>query len=149
MIDKYPNPWNFNNNDKILFPSDGPYRVVYDNLNEIAMGGPIAGQCFLEAKEQTKIRIHDFCGGPPAWETLGQLLAIPIWARMHSKGTVQQIGVVDTRTSKLTIFKKIFRVLDIHNFDKGIIYGIDSPIYMTTPLRFDIVNEEIDKIIIL
>lgn len=147
MTDTYPNPWNFHNTDNRLVSIDNVHRVVYYDINEIAMGAPIGGECFLETSDNKKVKIHDWCGGPPAWEKEGQLLAIPIWTRKLLKGTVQQIGVVDTRNMELRIFKKTFRVLDIHSFDKTIISGYDSPIYKTEILNFDIGKEKIETII--
>lgn len=111
------------------------------------MGAPIGGQCFLETVDKKKVKINDWCGGPPAWETEGQLLAIPIWTRKLLKGTVQQIGVLDTGNMVLKIFRKTFRVLDIRSFDKTTIYGYDSPIYKTEILNFDIEKEKIETLI--
>lgn len=96
---------------------------------------------------QEKSKINDWCGGPPAWETDGQLLAIPIWTRKFLKGTVQQIGVLDTRNMELKIFKKTFRVLDIRSFEKTTIYGYDSPIHKTERLNFDIEKERVETLI--
>jgi hypothetical protein len=147
MLDTYPNPWDFHNNGKTLLSSDNFHKVVYYDLNEIAMGAPIGGQCFLETTDKQKFKIHNWCGGPPAWETDGQLLAIPIWTRNFLKGTVQQIGLVDTKTKELKIFSKTFRVLDLRSFDKKVIFGYDSPIHKTTAITFDIEKEKIDTII--
>ena len=147
MTETYPNPWDFHNTDKKLISSDNIYKVVYYNLNEIAMGAPIGGQCFLETIDNKKIKINDWCGGPPAWETDGQLLAIPIWTRKILKGTIQQIGIIDTKSMELKIFSKTFRILDIRSFDKKIIYGYDSPLFKKTTVTFDIENEKIDTII--
>ena len=147
MIETYPNPWDFHNTDKNLVSVDNYYRVVFYDLNEIAMGAPIGGQCFLETSDYKKVKIHDWCGGPPAWETDGKLIAIPIWTRKFLKGTVQQIGVLDIRSMELKIFSKTFRVLNICSFDKTTIYGYDSPIYMTETVTFDILKEKIDTVI--
>lgn len=147
MIQTYPNPWDFRNTDKALVSANNSYKIVYDDLNEIAMGAPIGGQCFLETSDKKKSKIHDWCGGPPAWETDGQLLAIPIWTRKLLKGTVQQIGVLDIRNMELSIYKKTFRVLDIRSFDKTTIFGYDSPIHKTKTVTFDIGKEKIETII--
>ena len=147
MTDTYPNPWNFHNTDKTFISADNFHKIVYYDLNEIAMGAPIGGQCFLETSDSKKVKIHDWCGGPPAWETSGQLIAIPVWTRRFLKGTVQQIGILDTKTFELKIFAKTFRVLDIRSFDKKTIYGYDSPLHKTTTVTFDIENEKIDVII--
>jgi hypothetical protein len=120
---------------------------VYYELYEIAMGAPLGGQCYLENSDKKKIKINDWCGGPPAWETDGHLLAIPIWTRKFLKGTVQQIGILDTRNNDLKIFKKTFDVLDIRSFDKTTIYGYDSPIHKTKNVIFDIEKEKIETII--
>jgi len=147
MIETYPNPWNFNNTDNKLVSTDNYHKVVYFDLNEIAMGAPIAGRCFLETGENKKIKINDWCGGPAAWETAGKLVAIPIWTRKFLKGIVQQIGVLDTSSMEFKLFVKTFKVLDIRSFDKTIIYGYDSPIYKTKTVTFDTEKEKMEKII--
>ena len=146
MVDTLSTPWDFHNNDKKVFSPSGTQKLTYGELNEIAMGAPIGGQCFLEIENRPRIKIYDWCGGPPAWDTDGGLVAIPIWTRKFLR-TVQQIGIVDTLKGELRIFKKTFDVLDIRSFDKGIVYGYDSPIYKTKTLTFDIEKEKIDKIL--
>ena len=146
MIDTLSTPWDFHNSDKKVFSPNGTRKLIYGELNEIAMGAPIGGQCYLEIGNNQKMKIHDWCGGPPAWETDGDLVAIPIWTRKFL-GTVQQIGIVDTIKGELKIFKKTFDVLDIRSFDKGIVYGYDSPIYKTKTVTFNIEKEKIDKVL--
>lgn len=146
MVDTLSTPWDFHNNDKKAFSPKGTQKLIYGDLNEIAMGAPIGGQCYLETEDKKKIKIHDWCGGPPAWDTDGDLVAIPIWTRKFLR-TVQQIGIVDTIKGELKIFKKTFDVLDIRTFDKGIIYGYDSPIYKTKTVTFDIEKEKADRVL--
>ena len=147
MIENYPNPWNFSNNDKKLVSENNSRKVVYSELNEIGMGAPIGGKCFIQLENNQKIIIHDWCGGPPIWETDGELLAIPIWCRKFWKGTIQQIGIVSLKTRELKIYSKTFRVLDLQSFEKTIVYGYDSPIHKTKTLTFDIEIEKIETII--
>ena len=147
MIDTLSTPWDFHNNDRKAYSPDNFHNLVYYNLREIAMGAPIGGECYLMNKDKQQIRIHDWCGGPPAWEKEGRFVAIPIWTRKFFSGTVQQIGVVDTKRRELKIFKQTFNVLDLRSFDNGVIYGYDSPIYKTTTLTFDTQKEKIDKVI--
>lgn len=146
MVDTLSTPWDFHNNDKKVFSPKGKQKLIYGDLNEIAMGAPIGGQCYLETEDKQKLKIHDWCGGPPAWDTDGDLVAIPIWTRKFL-GTVQQIGIVDTIKGELKIFKKTFDVLDIRSFDKGIVYGHDSPISKTKTVTFNIEKEKIDKVL--
>ncbi len=147
MTETYPNPWNFQNSDKKLISADNIHKVVYENLKEIAMGAPIGGKCFIEKDNGQKIKINNWCAGPPVWETEGQLLAIPIWTRKFFKGTVQQIGIVNLITKELKIFSKTFKVLDLCSFEKGMIYGYDSPIHKKRAVNFDTEKEKIDKTI--
>jgi hypothetical protein len=147
MVDTLSTPWDFHNNDKKVYSPDGQQKLVYSDLNEIAMGAPIAGQCTLETADKKIIKIHNWCGGPPAWETSGSLVAIPIWTKKFWKGTVQQIGIVDTRKKELSIFSRTFDVLDIRSFDKETIYGYDSPIHNPKTVTFDIEKEKIDRVI--
>jgi hypothetical protein len=146
MVNTLSAPWDFRNDDRKVFSPTGTQKLIYRDLNEIAMGAPMGGQCYLETGDKQKIKIHDWCGGPPAWDSEGDLVAIPIWTRKFL-GTGQKIGIVDTIKRELKIFKKTFDVLDIRSFDKGIVYGYDSPIYKTKTVAFNIEKEKIDKVL--
>lgn len=142
----HPDPWNFHNTDKKLLSPDGQYKLVYYELNEIAMGAPLGGLCFLESKEKGRIKINDWCGGPPVWEKEGRRFAIPVWTRTLQAGTIQKIGMVDLQNMELKIFSKTFRVLNLISFDKNIISGVDSPIHLDERVLFDIDKEKIESI---
>ncbi len=141
MANTKPTPWNFSNSDKIMKSANNGFKIVYYDLNEIAMGAPIGGEAFLETSSGDKVKIHEWCGGPPVWNAEGNLLAIPIWLRSAAKGIVQQIGVVDTKRMELQLFSRTFGVLDLRSFDKGIVQGYNSPIYMPTEVVFDLHRE--------
>jgi len=111
------------------------------------MGAPIGGKCLLEIANKKKVLINNWCGGPAVWETDGQLIAIPIWQRKSWKGTVQQIGIVNTEKMELKIFSKVFRVLDLRSFNKTTISGYDSPIHNQSIVDFNIEQEKIETII--
>ncbi|MGN6398459.1 MAG: hypothetical protein ACTHMI_23005 [Mucilaginibacter sp.] len=143
MNDSNLTPWDFPNINQAPLSADNIYKIIYHDLDEIAMGAPLGGQCFLETADE-KIFIYKWCGGPSIWESGGLLAAIPIWTRKLLKGTVQQIGIIDTKEMVLKIFSKTFRVLDLHSFDKKTIHGYDSPIYNRTSITFDIEAEKIE-----
>lgn len=108
---------NFHNSDKVMFSPDNFHRLVYYNLNEIAMGGPLAGECYLETKEKQKVKIHDMCGGPPAWERAAKLVAVPIWVASPDDALVQRIGVVDIVKMELRMFARMFSVVEWSRFE--------------------------------
>ncbi len=137
-------PWNFHNIDKAMISEEGSYKAVYYDLSEIAMGAPLGGSCFIETSDGAKIKVHDWCGGPPIWEKAGLSLAVPIWSRSFANGTFQQIAVMNMTTWQLTVFKRPFRVLDLTFFEQSLIKGCDSPIYHPENIQFNIDQEEID-----
>jgi len=140
-------PWQFHNTDKALVSTDGSQKLVYYDLSEIAMGAPIGGPCFLESDGHPKIKINDWCAGPPVWEKTGRLLAVPIWTRNAESGITQRIGIVDTHKLTLTVFKKKFRVLDLRSFDRNIVAGYDSLLHNPEKVLFDIEEEDTEAIV--
>ena len=147
MMQSSSNPWNFHNLDKALISPNGLHKVVYYDLNEIAMGAPLGGKCFLEIEENQKFKINDWCAGPPVWDVSGRYLAIPMWMKVAFRGTVQKMGVVDLNTMELIIFSKIFKVLYLRSFDGKIIKAINSPVYKPAHVIFNIENEKTDRVV--
>ncbi|MFD2908078.1 hypothetical protein ACFSX9_04945 [Flavobacterium ardleyense] len=149
MSTTYPNPWDFKNTYKKLASATALHQVVYYDLNEIGMSGPLGGKCFIENSKGLKIKLNYWCAGPPVWETSGKLVAIPIWTNHEFKGIIQHIGLFNIETSVLKIFSKSFTLLDLRSFEQGIIQGFDSPLYKTKTVNFDIESERISQIISL
>ena len=145
MNDNYPNPWNFSNADKKMISNDGQFRIEFGELNEIGMGAPIGGQCFLVTNTNEKVLLNKWCGGPIIWESKANKVALPIWTRKFLKGTVQQIAIADIETRTLTIYAQTFSVLDLRAFDNNNIHGYDSPIYNTKTLSLDTSKMKVDK----
>ncbi|MFN5307912.1 MAG: hypothetical protein ACK5C0_00485 [Candidatus Kapaibacterium sp.] len=140
MNNEYPNPWNFSNIDKNLISPNGHYSVEFGELNEIAMGAPIGGECYLNF-DNLKYKLNEWCAGPIIWNNLSTKIALPIWTKNRN----QKIEIVDISEMKITTYKREFRVLQFHSFVHNLLQGIDSPIYMTRTLYFDVDKEEIEK----
>jgi hypothetical protein len=145
MNDNYPNPWAFSNADKNLISNDGQFRIEFANLNEIGMGAPLGGQCFLVTNTNDKVLLSQWCGGPIVWEAKGNKVALPVWIRKFLKGTIQQIVIADLNTRTLTTHSQTFRVLDLRTFHDNNISGYDSPIYNTKTLCLNISKMNIAK----
>ena len=141
MNNEYPNPWNFSNIDKNLLSPNGKYKIEFGELYEIAMGAPIGGECYL-IYDDKKIKLNDWSGGPIIWNEINEKIALPIWTKQRN----QKIAIVDLANLTITTFKKEFRVLHFNKFLDNNLFGIDSPIYMTAKLNFDIDKEEIETI---
>ena len=144
---KYPNAWDFPNENSNGLNNDEKAILEYSDLNEIGMGAPLRGICQIKTNENKSILIGNNCGGPAIWTTNGLKIAIPIWEKSFFSGTFQRIGVVDLKKQTLTKYKKKFRVLDLRSFSGNLILGIDSPIHRMKTVEFDYENEPIEKVV--
>ena len=146
---KYPNAWDFPNNNSNGLKDENKAVLEYSNINEIAMGAPIGGICKLTTSQLNKILIDKWCGGPAIWNQDGLKVAIPIWNNSLFKGTFQRIGIVDLEKQTLIRYKKKFKVLDLIAFNNNLIKGIDSPINKMKAFEFDLNKEPIESTISL
>ena len=144
---KYPNAWDFPNENSNKLKNENNATLEYSNLYEIGMGAPISGICKLNKRGEDFVLIGNNCGGPALWNESGLKIAIPIWENSFFKGKIQKIGIFDLEKNTLTKYKKKFRVLNLETFNKNTIKGIDSPIHKSKNIEFNIENEKIEKII--
>ena len=144
---KYPNAWDFPNENSNGQEDENKATLEYSNLNEVGMGAPLSGKCKVKLNDNKEILIFENCGGPAIWTRNGQKVAVPIWDRSFFNGTFQRIGIVDLKKKTLTKYKKKFRVLDLRSFSGNNIIGFDSPIHRIKKLEFDYINETIENII--
>ncbi|KGO91272.1 hypothetical protein [Flavobacterium subsaxonicum] len=137
-------PWNFDS----AYPSpDNTHTVTYSDLEEMAIGAPLNGQCFLHFPNGRSIKLGGWCGGPPVWEPDGKRFALPLWKRKIFVGTVQQLAIIDVTSLEMKIYNKIFSVLDVQSFIKNIIKGCNTPLNKCEPVLFDIEKEKVGKIV--
>jgi hypothetical protein len=143
---KYPNAWDFPNENSNGHKNENIATLIYSNIHEIGMGAPLSGICKIRTNENEEVLINENCGGPAIWTRNGQKVAIPIWDKTFLNGTFQRIGIVDLKKLTLTEYKRKFRVLDLRSFSGKLIVGFDSPIHRIDKLEFDYENEPIEKI---
>ena len=141
MRNDYPNPWDFSNSDKNLISPNQNGKIVFSELSEIAMGAPISGQSFLIINNAA-IKLNDCTGGPIIWNESGDKVALPIW----TKNRKQKIAIVNLNDLTITIFKKVFSVIQFCKFDNITLSGIDSPIYKESLFNFDFNKENIESV---
>ena len=141
----HSNPWDFSNAEERMFSHDRQNRIEYGDLIEFSMGSPLAGVCYWIDSNNGKHLIGDQCGGPPIWNITGDKVAVPLWKWTLLKGTIQKLVIVDIIKNEWTLYKRVFRVLDLRSFENNLIGGYDSPIYNTVSLQFDLNGEEIEK----
>ncbi len=143
---RYPNAWDFPNENPNGQENENKAMLEYFNLNEIGMGAPLSGKCKVKLNNK-EILLPENCGGPAIWNRNGQKIAIPIWEKSFLSGTFQRIGIVDLKKQTLNKYKKKYRILDLRSFSGNNIIGYDSPIHRMKKLEFDYINEPIKEII--
>ena len=74
---KYPNAWDFPNENSNKLKNENSANLEYSNLIEIGMGAPISGICKLNKKGKNIVLIGNNCGGPALWDESGLKIAIP------------------------------------------------------------------------
>jgi len=137
-------PWNF----EAAYPSpDHTHTITYNDLEEMAIGAPLNGQCFLHFPNGKSIKLGGWCGGPPVWEPDGNKVALPLWKRKIFVGTVQQLAIIDVAKLEMKIYNKVFNVLDVQSFVSNMIKGCNTPLNKCEPVTFDICKEKVCKII--
>ena len=137
-------PWDFDNMNFNVNSPSGSNRIEYEDLYEIAMGGPLRGTAYWINSRNDKIKVSTSCGVPPVWNVRGNKFAIPVWTKKLFKGTIQKIGLVDIEKKEFTLFKKTFDVIAFNGFEGNEIFGTDSPIHNPKTFIFDISKERID-----
>ena len=147
MLNSYPNPWVFTNDDENLSSYDNKYKIEYCNLSEIAQGSPLGGKCYLKNENHDTILLNDWCSGPIIWENKTHKVALPIWRRKFLRGIIQQIVIANLEYMTLTTYKNIFNVLHFESYEDNMIYAIDSPIYKMKPLKLNVSNLIIESVV--
>ncbi len=123
-------PWDFAN--EYISPN-GQLSLEYGYVGEVAMGAPLSGECFLKIVK-SKIKLDGMFGGPIVWSENSDKAAVPYWTRNR----FQKLAIIDINEMKILISKKDFRVIELSKFENGLVYGIDSPIYRTEKIEFNV-----------
>ncbi len=132
-------PWDFSN--EYVSPN-GYHKLEYGYVAEIGMGGPLSGECFLETNNR-KLKLEGIFGGPVVWNNLSDKVAIPFW----TKSRLQKLAIIDIPKMSISISERDFRVIKLSKFEGYIVSGIDSPIYRTKKIEFDIEKEKFERTI--
>ncbi len=127
-------PWDFANE---YTSPNGKLSLEYGHVGEIAMGAPLSGECFLKMNGE-KLKLNGVFGGPIIWSKNSEKAAIPYW----TQNRYQKLAIIDTTKMKILISEKVFRVIELSKIKNGFVYGLDSPIYRTERIEFDIQTEK-------
>ena len=155
-IENESDPWVVGPGSLEQTSPDEKSAIKFTRLNEFRMSSPLGGDCLLEIKEgenSGEYKVPAFVGFPGVWESEGDNFALPIWIiiqnqdEQESETIFQRLGVVNALQKTLTIYEEEFGVLHIKSFEKGIVSGIDSPIYEPKELKFDITLGKVNTII--
>lgn len=138
-----PDPWNFTN--EFAAPNGNQY-LRYDSLSEFGQGSPLTGECFWVGPDGLMVQLFGRYGGPPVWNATGQRAALPRWQPSVLGGMRQHLAVLDTQLRKLAVFQQSFRVLHLQEFIHLLVTGLDSPLYNTNSLLFNLETAAIKRV---
>ena len=134
MYKKLGTPWDFANE---FTSPNRKLSLEFGYAEEVAMGAPIAGECFLKTGKGN-FTLNGTFGGPAIWNESSDKAAIPYWTPYRS----QKLAIIDVNEMKILISEKKFRVIQVSKFENGVIYGIDSPIYEPETIEFNVETEK-------
>lgn len=132
-------PWNFA--EECISPN-GKYKLKFFNVGEVGMSAPMGGSCFLEI-DGRDYQIPGHFGGPAAWNEHSTKIALPYWTKTRS----QKLAVIDTDKMELHLSAEGFRVIQLSHFEDDVIHGVDSPIYLSEKINFDLRKEAMGETI--
>ncbi|WP_415753787.1 hypothetical protein [Pseudomonas leptonychotis] len=99
---------------------NGIFTASIVNANEIAMGAPTSGTLKLS----TGFAFNN-CNPSFVWSDDSKFIAVPVWQGNRS----QRLAIINVEDGKINYHETKFRVLELSSFIKGVVSGIDSPIY--------------------
>jgi hypothetical protein len=109
---------------------DGTMWALIESPSEIAQGAPTFGELKISNGQSA----HN-CNPSILWSDDSRYLAVPQWFE-----SFQRLLLIDTKLAKKILAPETYEVLELHSFDKGIVEGVDSPIYQPKKISIDIKN---------
>jgi hypothetical protein len=132
-------PSTFSNKDKYNTSPNGKYKIIYENLQEIAMGGPLSSRCTFDIEEENYSIPYNF-GGPPIWNEKGTALALPMWTVDRQVKLV----IVDCERKHYIIYEKNFTANHITKFEDTIVEFTHSEFHNFKIETVDVSKEKIE-----
>jgi hypothetical protein len=114
------------------------FRATIVDACEVGMGAPTSGTLsILDAADKGRIIARfESCSPSLVWSSDSTALAVPRWTRERK----QKLSVVAVPSGNIIAEAEGFSVLELHEFDRGVVKGVDSPAYM--PRAFEFVLDE-------
>ena len=108
---------------------DGQHTARIQEASEVGMGAPTSGELRLDGGP-----VYDSCNPSMVWSDDSKYFAVPQWTNERK----QRLLVVRISPREHRYAPNIFRVLELHSFEDGVIRGVDSPVYLPGDVVVDI-----------
>jgi hypothetical protein len=125
---------------------DGKCKITFARLEEISMGGPLRGDCFLKVGENAPILLHETCGSYPIWQADSSRVFFMIWTNAGEQYRIQKIACYSIQTRELAVFERVFVMLELKKWRKNCLIGILSPFWNSVEISFDLKKEKIESV---
>jgi hypothetical protein len=124
-------PWN---DSADCTSPDGRFRAIIVNACEVGMGAPTSGMLsIIEIADNGRVIARfESCSPSLVWSSDSAALAVPRWTRERR----QRLSVIAVPSGNIIAEAEEFRVLELHEFDRGVVKGVDSPAYMPRAFEF-------------
>jgi hypothetical protein len=133
---------------------DKKHEITFGEMLEQAMGGAYYCPIFLNYIERSEIpntfgtegssplMLHERNTGNAVWKGNNQVF-FPIWMRSNEGYLKQQIAYFDLKKSRMTVFEKLYDVVEIKAIKGNMIEAINSPNWQPKDILIDIKSEPI------
>jgi hypothetical protein len=132
----YPiSPWS-DSADRIS--PDGRYRAIITDAGEVGMGAPTSGMLIISDNHHGG-RIHvrlESCNPSFVWSADSRALVVAQWTPSRR----QQMCVVSVPSGIVRPVDGVFRVLELHALEQGVVRGVDSPLHMPQNFEFSVAD---------
>lgn len=115
---------------------DGRFRAIIYEAGEVGMGAPTSGTLVVSDNFHGG-RTHfslESCSPSFVWSSDSRALAVPQWTPSRQ----QRMCIVSVPRGTVRPVAGVFRVLELHGFEQGVVRGVDSPIYMPRSFEFPV-----------
>ena len=128
-------PWSYSADH---ISPDGRYRATVAEACEIGMGAPTSGTLLISDSFHGG-RVHvrlEACSPSFVWSSDSRALAVPQW----TPSLQQRLTIVSLPSGTVRPVAQEFRVLELRSFERGMVLGVDSPVYMPRSFEFSVAD---------
>jgi hypothetical protein len=132
--------------NKNCISPDGKCNITFARFEEISMGGPLCGDCFLQIGANKPLLLHETCGSYPIWRADNSQVFFMIWTHSGEQFRIQKLAQYTISSGELVVFERVFTMLELKNLNKDNLQAVMSPYYRSLEISIDLKKERIESV---